>query len=167
MYLFSLFKLFYTLLRAICQIEFSSEDDMCARRTCRRTLEDTDSRTYKSISKQPSVQMFFAYSSTVIVSVGDEVAHAMPCVHSSFHTGTDFWLSGYSGRSCTSKRSTGHTSTQLLSPLHFFKSTLTSGIFHPTSFNFSFVLSSRSSVERNVFPENVPPIFLCYGFSLN
>jgi len=166
-YLFSLFKLFYTPLRAIRQIEFPSEDDMRARRTGRRTPEDTNSMIYKSISKQPSVQMFFAYSSTVIASVGHEVTHTMPCMHSSFHTGTDFWLSGYSGRSCSSKRSTGHTSTQLLSPLHFFKSTLTSDISHPTSFSFSFVLSSGSSVERNVFPENVPPIFLCYGFSSN
>ena len=83
----------------------------------------------KQIIKQGKKGFFnlSVYSSTVIASVGHEVTHAMHWMHSSLRTGTDFLESGYSGKSWSSKTSTGHMSTHMLSPLHFFQSTLTSG----------------------------------------
>jgi hypothetical protein len=68
-------------------------------------------------------------SSTVIASVGHEVTQAMQRMQSSGLTGTDFCVSGCSGRSCSSKTSTGQTSTQTPSPLHLVRSTSTFGMF--------------------------------------
>ena len=39
--------------------------------------------------------------------------------------------------------------------------------FQLPSFLLRLLLSSWGSVERNVFPEDIPPFFVCYGFPSN
>jgi len=70
-----------------------------------------------------------SYSSTVIACVGHDVTHAMHAMQSLSRTGTDFWLSGYSGKFLSSKTFTGQTSAHTPSPLHLLQSTFTFGIF--------------------------------------
>lgn len=67
------------------------------------------------------------YSSTVIACVGHDVTQAMHAMQSLSRTGTDFWLSGYSGKSLSSKTFTGQTSAHTPSPLHLLQSTFTFG----------------------------------------
>jgi hypothetical protein len=79
------------------------------------------------------------YPSTVIACVGHDVTHAMHTMQSLSRTGTDFWLSGYSGKILSSKTFTGQTSTHTLSPLHLLQSTFTFGIRINLALSFGFL----------------------------
>ena len=68
------------------------------------------------------------YSSTIIAPVGQEVSQVLQRIHSSALVGTDFFESGQSFRSWSSKTITGQVSTHVPQPLHFFQSTFIFGI---------------------------------------
>ena len=74
------------------------------------------------------------YSFTSMACVGHCVSQARQTMQESLFTGTAFASPLKSGLFCSSKTETGQTLTQVASPLHLEKSTVTFGIITPHNF---------------------------------